>query len=565
MKKLLLRLLALVLAQCSLATLGSTTLTVATTVDGTNTSPLTLRAAIAQANNDAVSAHFPYLINVPAGTYNLTLGELDIGPGIGSGLGSNVMIIGASTAQNTVIQQNGIDHVFVLGLSSFAFANLTIAGGNDQDTNSTAYGSGGGAIDTGFNGTGSEELRVTNCIFMNNTSEGFPGSGGVGGGAISCFGGSVNLIGCTFTNNTLGGTNSAEFAGGAIIFSAESPQDTLTAVGCTFENNSIAASATQGGFGGAVAVYGSGQVVRLTNCIFNANSLASGGYPGLGGAGLYVPSNSVTSIIGCTFVSNHLSGANSVGGAVWLSTYSSNTLQYCRFAGNSIAPGGSIGTNLFVAANSGPQAPNDFTSINDNWWAANTGPPIYSILFTNASSFMLNDWLVLTNTASASTIVIGYTNTLTASFLVDSAGNAIAPANLMAFTNAPVTFGAIGGTISAAQPFFQASGTATATFTGNSLGMGSGSATVDGVTVSTPIQVIASAKPTSVAIRSVNPTNTTLDVAGVSGLTYHVLASDDMKTWVSIGSVLMPSGGSTNFVDGNVSQHTNRFYVSVYP
>lgn len=57
----------------------------------------------------------------------------------------------------------------------------------------------------------------------------------------------------------------------------------------------------------------------------------------------------------------------------------------------------------------------------------------------------------------------------------------------------------------------------------------------------------------------------TINVMGVSGLTYHVLASDDLKTWTPIGSVLMPSGGATNFIDGNVSQHTNRFYVSVYP
>src|SRR5262249_5138400 len=81
--------------------------------------------------------------------------------------------------------------------------------------------------------------------------------------------------------------------------------------------------------------------------------------------------------------------------------------------------------------------------------------------------------LQLTHTASPNKIKINTSTTLTASFLTDSAGNAVSTANLFQLIGAPITFNnAVDGSISNAQTTIQASGTATATFNAGSVAGG---------------------------------------------------------------------------------------------
>lgn len=566
MRKMCVRFALAVLVQFGLLANGATTLTVGTTADGAGTSPLTLRAAIAKANNDSAAADFPYIIEVPVGTYDLTGGELDIGKGVGTGLGNNIIIVSTGAAQSTIIHQNGTDHVFVLdpegmGHSTFAFGNLTIENGSDTDSSSSAYGTGGGGIRTGDSGTGGDNLLVTNCIFQGNTSQG--STRGVGGAAISSQGGSVVLVGCSFTQNAMNGANPVHFLGGAVSFVAVDQGDTLTATACTFTNNSTSGTANQPGLGGGVATVGSvyRPAANFTNCFFNGNFVTAGTGPGAGGGALYLDTNTMNNVIGCTFLSNHISGSGTDGGAILLGAGSTNAIEYCRFVSNSIV-GGGAGTGVALIGFSSARGS---LNANDNWWASNGGPVSNAVAGTVAPNAPApGDWFFLTNTPNIPAIVIGQTEDVTASFFRDSAGNMMAVGNMIALSNVPVSW-AVSNGASYLEMNVISLGQAYAAFTGTALGTGSVSVTVDGVTATASVQVVVSAEPMSLQMGSVSSTNAAIEVSGVPGLTYEVLASSDLITWTSVGWTLIPAGGSTNFIDADVSQNTNRFYEIEYP
>jgi len=330
---------------------SSTSLTVGTTNDGTGTSPLTLRAAINQANNDSTASHFPYFITLPAGTYSLTQGELVAGQTsanyggtltIGTGLGSNIVFLGAGASSTIITQSDGSSRVFILdaagaGGETFTFSGVTIAGGND--TFNDAYGTdglGGGGIFSGDEGlagsAGPDKLFLTNCIFANNKA-GIGESTEGGGAAILNYGGSVYMTNCIFTNNAVNRSASLNAAGnlfgGAVGFESADSGDTLTAVGCLFVSNSLTspnpthAADNEQAAGGALALYtiqsgvdGPPTTLRMTNCVFAGNSVtdnkASSG--SLGGGALYVGGTAY--VIGCTFTNNAGNGTANLGGAI---------------------------------------------------------------------------------------------------------------------------------------------------------------------------------------------------------------------------------------------------------
>jgi hypothetical protein len=51
-----------------------------------------------------------------------------------------------------------------------------------------------------------------------------------------------------------------------------------------------------------------------------------------------------------------------------------------------------------------------------------------------------------------------------------------------------------------------------------------------------------------------------LKVHGQIGHTYDIEATEDFKTWTSISTVVIPDGGSLDFIDTNAAQFTSRFY-----
>ena len=105
-------------------------------------------------------------------------------------------------------------------------------------------------------------------------------------------------------------------------------------------------------------------------------------------------------------------------------------------------------------------------------------------------------YLVLTNSASPSTINVGDASNLTADFIHDNTGtdvSAMDPAaghTFPAFIGLTVAYGApVDGTLSNEQTTIQSGGTATATYTGTTGGFGSSTVTVDGVTATADINV----------------------------------------------------------------------------
>jgi hypothetical protein len=51
-----------------------------------------------------------------------------------------------------------------------------------------------------------------------------------------------------------------------------------------------------------------------------------------------------------------------------------------------------------------------------------------------------------------------------------------------------------------------------------------------------------------------------LTVAGQTGHTYNIQATQDFKTWTVIGTVTMGAGGSLDFTDTNAANFSSRFY-----
>lgn len=131
-------------------------------------------------------------------------------------------------------------------------------------------------------------------------------SGGFGG-AISN-NGTLALIGCTLSNNSVSGGSSN--SGGAI-----SNNGTLTLTGCTLAGNSVSSSGNLVvNVGGAI--FNSG-TATLTNCTLTSNSASGDNATNLGGA-IYNNSGTLT-VNNCTLTGNTVSGSGShnQGGGIY--------------------------------------------------------------------------------------------------------------------------------------------------------------------------------------------------------------------------------------------------------
>ena len=51
-----------------------------------------------------------------------------------------------------------------------------------------------------------------------------------------------------------------------------------------------------------------------------------------------------------------------------------------------------------------------------------------------------------------------------------------------------------------------------------------------------------------------------MTVRGLTGHTYEILATPDLKTWTVIGTVTLGASGATSFTDSNAASFAKRFY-----
>ncbi|MDX2475622.1 MAG: right-handed parallel beta-helix repeat-containing protein [Candidatus Krumholzibacteria bacterium] len=211
-------------------------------------------------------------IEVAPGVYteaNLSLPNGVAFVGLGDGPG-DVIIDGRG--QGRILLAEGVDRATTI--ANFTFKNGRAAG-------HTSYERSGGAI---FNSNSA--LRISNCIFLDNTSDGH-------GGAIRCNNSTPLITGCVFKGNAATGGG-----GGAIDCSFDSSP---LVRGCQFENNSAA-------WGGALSCRGF----------------------------------SSPAVVASTFIANAAVGSKGYGGAVFADFGSEPTFQQSTYAQNTARYGGAI-------------------------------------------------------------------------------------------------------------------------------------------------------------------------------------------------------------------------------
>jgi len=462
--------------------------------DGHNTNQL--RGAIEAA--DALGG--THTINVAAGTYILTLGEISFG-----NTAQNITIIGAGPASTIISMTTGAakDRIFFINPSGTTNSPvINIQGIKFENGYLTSDPYGGAAICAG--GGTNESLTLTNCVFNNNVLP----AGGYGGAAVCMqISGDLTVNNCTFTNNV---SNDAD--GGAILF------------------------IIYGGFGGDLSV---------TNSSFTGNSVnLPGGGISNGGAISFIGQEGASSF-DVTINKNSFTGntADGLGGAISaydLANLSVSAIHFNRFYNN---------TSTTSALSSGLHSFSSSGSINaeNNWWGCNTGPTASGNCDkAGGTSVDASPWLQLKVSASPGTICsstpsgLGNTSTITASFLNNSDGDAVAASDLSTLIGLPVTWGpATLGSLSGQQASIQANGTATATFTSNGTG---GTATVNAQVDNVP----ASETSPSRASITVNTSSTT--PTGATGTT--TICSGNSTTLTVTGGT-KGLGASTEWFTGS--------------
>ncbi|MGA3193555.1 MAG: hypothetical protein ABSD39_01005, partial [Terriglobales bacterium] len=535
----------------------------ATTGAGTD-GKLSLREAVCEANNQAAynvahsAAAGNYIINVPAGTYNLSLvtgGNWPVPPCdcpnnywdgetgelfTGSVAGESMSIVGMGTtpASTTITQTDGVDRIMeqdwnFVGNIPISLSNMTLSGGNCLRYVDGAPGdcvSGGGAVFAG--GSAGSTLTITSVVMQNNndggTCEGFcnaPPNNIINGegGALAYFGPTLMLSGSTFSGNTAAQAplNGVGF-GGAFLFA-----------------NNYGGTASMG-------------AQTITNSIFTNNST------GVGGAlELQIGTGSAVNISGSKFTGNQAQedtgftkAPSSIGGAIDASVGSGGytlTVSDSRIVGNSATDG----TGFSIQ--SGGTA-----TITDNWWGCNAGPGNSGCdsVYANSATATFSPYLKLSASANPNPINTNTSTTVTVDLTHDSNGGS----GFSVPTGTPVSYGSPTlGTISGF-PSSLTSGTASGTFAaGGSSGMGTVPVTVDNQTVTADITINQAATPPTLSISMTNspasftqgdPSDTytiTVTNTGQSATSGTISLSDTLPTGLSEVSFTETahSGGGT--------------------
>lgn len=317
----------------------------ADTNDGVCNADCSLREAIVAAN----ALPGPHTINVPAGTYTLTIagaGEQDAATG-DLDINENITITGASAA-TTIINGGGIDRVFDIDPNdnspTVTLQNLTI-------TNGSVSGPGGGAY---VNLSRCPIVTITNIAITGNTAA-------FGGGVANEGCGSLTITSSTISGNTTSGDGGGIFAsnsittitsstisgntasnGGGVSFDSSLSSGNLQILNSTISGNSAAS------FGGGIfnANYGSTTPLLLSYSTIANNNAATGG--GIYGDLIFIlqilESNTAFE---STIVANNPTGGNCAGAGIRTSNGNNlDSANTCGFA----SVGDLINTNPLLGA-----------------------------------------------------------------------------------------------------------------------------------------------------------------------------------------------------------------------
>jgi autotransporter family porin len=260
---------------------------------------------------------------------------------------------------------------YVGSLISNDVGNLTVK--NSRFTDNTAKVSGGAIFNEG-------NSTLTGSIFIGNkaTTNMYNDGGAIGNG------GDLTVNKCTFTINTA----DVNGIGGAIINYSDSD---LTVNKSTFTGN------TAKGDGGAI--YNEG-ALNVNNCIFTENKATTDG-------GAIINSEGTMNVTDSNFTNNTAKGD---GGAI--NNFGNANLHFNQIVGNTAQAGNAIYNQGFFKVNA-----------TLNWWGYNLGVNIAKqIVNTHEGNITYNPWIILTITASPTSVYVGGNSTITAELLYSSNG-----------------------------------------------------------------------------------------------------------------------------------------------
>ena len=468
---------------------SAATLTVTSTADvatnfgacgnaGQTTSSGSLREAVCAANNAGAAAS---TINVAAGTYLLTNGELQMG----KVSGSSITLTGAG-AGSTVISGNNSSRVFDLDPSVVGGVTTAISGVTITAGAVTTFG-GAGIIAGSGTATTRDTLTISNSTISNNH---------VSSTTTNRYGGGVEFQGgsLTVTNTTFSGNSSGSSSGSALEYQHfdVASGEQLTVTGSTFSGNGANASVANINVGGALHVSGVSATtpMSVSNSTFTGNTVTGSG-TGIPQGGAIFSEGGTLTVTESTFTSNSVAGgSNPQGGAISV-LGGTTALHYDRITGNT----GATGSGVSLGVGSGAAL-----NATDNWWGCNTGPGTAGCDAV-AGGPPVSPRLVLTATASPATVVgPNATSAITAAMTQDSLGNAIAAANLDAFAGLPVGFSdplPSGATLTSASANLSAGSASTSYNSQSTTGPGHVLATLDNGTATATVTVNRSPAITS--------------------------------------------------------------------
>jgi hypothetical protein len=203
------------------------------------------------------------VIYLPAGTYDLSLGELNLNP---QAQGLPVTIIGqGSNSQATVIDAQGLSRVLEVhsGVGSITLENLTVQNGRATDGGAagSSFALGGGILDE----SAPLSLQAVNVLYNSAISTG----GDALGGGVFASSSSVTISSTTIAFNNVSAGNARGYGGGVAIDSG-----TLNVINSTFEGNSV----SSGNIVAGGALYAATTNVALSGTILLSNSVTGNPY-----------------------------------------------------------------------------------------------------------------------------------------------------------------------------------------------------------------------------------------------------------------------------------------------
>jgi CSLREA domain-containing protein len=379
-----------------------------------NASPdCTLREAVIAAN----ASVGPDTINLPAGTFTLSIIGNTNNAGAGEGFSGNpaigdldfvgtngdaTTISGAGASTTFIVQSTANDRVLEPNPTAlldfdWTISGVTIAGG--RDTGGSATG-GGGAM---LSGSKDNTTTVTNCVIANNRAT---GTGTAGGGIFNeggtvtvtntVFGGATTVAACPSQTATNCG-NSTSSSGGAISYSPGDPAGRTPSAGTltvqttsSFQNNT-AASLTAGGGGMDLFTHNLGTgSVSVSSTSFTSNAAT-----GTASGGGIIIESIATTVSTTTFTNNSAGnrggGIQVAGGSLALDgtspsiTFTGNT---ATTAGSSISTSSAVnlsGTNTTIGG--------DLEITTNGVWTNNTGSTMSpnNLIIIGTGSFTANN------------------------------------------------------------------------------------------------------------------------------------------------------------------------------